>query len=61
MTARVSTQALYVDHVLGWAAPFGDADAAGGCAPKVDVRTGVSRVRELKTRARDSDETEDDR
>jgi hypothetical protein len=39
MTVRQSSQRLFVDHVLGWAARLGDADAAGACRPATDGQT----------------------
>jgi hypothetical protein len=61
MTARVPTQTLYVDHVLGWAAPLRGADTAGDRDPRNDGRTVASRDRALEQRTRTGDKTEDGR
>lgn len=44
MTPRLASNGLYVDHVLGWAVGFPDADAAGARKSGGDGETRPSRA-----------------
>jgi hypothetical protein len=56
MNMRLSTQGLYVDPVLGWAARVDDVLAAGPGAPATKDEAHLSGAKEPKSQRAESEE-----